>query len=110
MPKKIPVRSDRDYALLEQRYLKLLRIATLPESEREQAIGSLLDECGREAKKAAARSEAVSALNGGGEEATPRLLEPTSQSQFPTRSPEELKRFMVTFLDLMLAEKQGKPN
>ena len=44
MPKKPATHRHDDFALLEQRYMKFLKIATLPRNQQEEAIKALLDE------------------------------------------------------------------
>jgi hypothetical protein len=127
MPKK-PRRTARDYALLEKRYTKFLEIGALPIEDRRPELNKFLDQIEAEARDKSKEQKAAPAeLEVSQQE--PTLVDlftdvtskreglgfilprPQSQPAFPQRSPEELKRLVTTFLDLMIADaKNGKPN
>ena len=104
-----------DLTLLEQRYMKLMKIAALPREQWREAIGALLDEAKREnelreAGSIACDDKGQEAMTKPTEHEQDRLPGPTTAPPFPKRSPEELRRLIVTFLDLMIAGARNKPN
>lgn len=95
MPHQDKPRHQHDYALLEQRYIKLLRISALPREQWNEAIGALLDEAEREndlpesgsAAKDDAPNVAISDLTG---RTSARLFrDPTTLPLFPKRTPKD---------------------
>ena len=128
MPKRRDARRHHDFALLEQRYLKLLKIAALPtEEEKRQAIEALLDEAhtaSNTTKEAPLPKDDATADRGSEMPLDELFTDVTSQREgmgyilpgeplpasFPKRSPQELKQLIGTFLDLLIAEKKGESN
>ena len=97
-------RHERDYAELEMRYAKFLKIAALPEDQWDAAIRAFLDEVDRENGQREASTGPI--VSDGSE----KLLEQQTQQPFPKRSRHELKQLVLTFMRLLIDEPSHKPN